>query len=86
MLGERQIPASLMARRAADRTRGLAHRRLEPGTGVGVHLAGLWLSGQPDRPSQCKFENELLILTFALVAPAASRPGQHRAVRRQRGR
>jgi hypothetical protein len=55
-------------------------------------LAGLRLSGKTQRPSQRQFGHETLVLAFALFAlfalfaPAASRPGQHCAVRRQRGR
>jgi hypothetical protein len=86
MLGEGQVAAPLMARRAAHRAFGLAHRRLEPGQGVGIQLAGFRLSGPPQRPSQGQFGHETLVLAFTLVAPAASRPGQHRAVRRQCGR
>ena len=86
MLGERQVAAPLMARRAAHGALRLAHRRFQPGQGVGIQLAGLRLSGKPQRPSQCQFGHQTLVLTFALFAPAASRPGQHRAVRRQRGR
>jgi hypothetical protein len=86
MLGERQVAAPLMAQRAAHGALRPAHRRFQPGAGVGVQLAGLRLSGKPHRPSQCQFGHETLVLRFALIAPAASRPGQHRAVRRQRGR
>jgi len=86
MLGERQVAAPLMAQRAAHGARGPAHRRFQPGEGVGVQLAGLRLSGKPQRPSPCQFGHETLVLAFALIAPAASRPGQQCAVRRQRGR
>jgi len=86
MLGERQVAAPLMAQRAAHGALRLAYRRFQPGEGVGIQLAGLGLSGKPQRPSQCQFGHETLVLAFALVAPAASRPGQHCAVRRQRGR
>ena len=86
MLGERQVAAPLMAQRAAHRALGLAHRRFQPGQGVGIQLAGLRLSGKPQRPSQCQFGHQTLILAFTLFAPAASRPGQHCAVRRRRGR
>jgi hypothetical protein len=86
MLGERQVAAPLMARRAAHGALRLAHRRFQPGQGVGIQLAGLRLSGKPQRPSQCQFGHQTLVLAFALFAPAASRPGQHRTVRRQRGR
>ncbi len=86
MLGERQVAAPLMAQRAAHGALRLAHRRFQPGEGVGIQLAGLRLSGKPQRPSQCQFGHETLVLAFALFAPAASRPGQHCAVRRQRGR
>jgi hypothetical protein len=86
MLGEDQVAAPLMARRAAHRARRPAHRRFQPGEGVSVQLAGLRLSGKPQRPSQGQFGHETLVLAFALIAPAASRPGQHCAVRRQRGR
>lgn len=86
MLGERQVAAPLMAQRAAHGALRLAHRRFQPGPGVGIQLAGLRLSGEPQRPSPGQFGHETLVLVFALIAPAASRPGQHRAVRRQRGR
>ena len=86
MPGERQVAAPLMARRAAHGALRQAHRRFQPGEGVGVHLAGLRLSGKPQRPSQRQFGDQTPVLVFALIAPAASRPGQHRAVRRQRGR
>jgi hypothetical protein len=86
MLGERQVAAPLMAQRAAHGARRPAHRRFQPGEGVGVQFAGLWLSGKPQRPSPCQFGHKTLVLAFALIAPAASRPGQHCAVRRQRGR
>jgi hypothetical protein len=86
MLGKRQVAAPLMAQRAAHGALRPAHRRLQPGEGVGVQLAGLRLSRKPQRPSQGQFGHETLVLGFALIAPAASRPGQHRAVRRQRGR
>ena len=36
MLGERQVAAPLMARRAAYGTLRLAHRRFQPGEGVGI--------------------------------------------------
>jgi hypothetical protein len=86
MLGERQVAAPLMGQRAAHGAFRPAHRRFQPGAGVGVQLAGLRLSGKPQRPSQRQFGHETLVLGFALIAPAASRPGQHCAVRRQRGR
>ena len=86
MLGERQVAAPLMAQRAAHGALRPAHRRFQPGEGVGVQLAGLRLSGKPQPPSQCQFGHETLVLGFALIAPAPSRPGQHCAVRRQRGR
>ena len=86
MLGERQVAAPLMAQRAAHGALRLAHRRFQPGAGVGVQLAGLRLSGKAQRPSPCEFGHETLVLPFALFAPAASRPGEHSAVRRQRGR
>jgi len=86
MLGKGQVAAPLIAQRAAHGALGPAHRRLQPGEGVGVQLGGLWLSGKPQRPSQRQFGYETLVLGFALIAPAASRPGQHCAVRRQRGR
>ena len=53
MLGERQVAAPLMAQRAAHGALRLAHRRFQPGEGVGIQLAGLRLSGKPQRPSQC---------------------------------
>ncbi len=86
MLRERQVAAPLMAQRAAHGALGPAHRRFQPGAGVGVQLAGLGLSGKRHRPSPCQFGHQTLVLAFALIAPAASRPGQHCAVRRQRGR
>jgi hypothetical protein len=86
MLGERQVAAPLMAQRAAHGALRPAHRRFQPGEGVGVQLAGIRLSGKPQRPSQCQFGHKTLVLGFALITPAASRPGQHCAVRRQRGR
>ena len=82
MLGERQVAAPLMAQRAAHGALRLAHRRFQPGQGVGIQLAGLRLSGEPQRPSQCQFGRETLVLAFALFAPAASRPGQLGAMRR----
>jgi hypothetical protein len=36
MLGERQVAAPLMARRPADGTLRLAHRRFQPGSGIGI--------------------------------------------------
>jgi hypothetical protein len=86
MLGERQVTAPLMAQRAAHGAVRLAHRRFQPGPCVSIELAGLRRSGKPQRPSQCQFGHEPLVLAFALFAPAASRPGQHRAMRRQCGR
>jgi len=86
MLGKRQVAAPLMALRAAHRAVRPADRRFQPGTGVGVQLGGLWLRGQPERPTQRQFGHETLVHGFAFIAPAASRPGQQRAVRRQRGR
>ena len=86
MLGERQVAAPLMARRAAHGALRPAHRRFQPGEGIGIQLAGLGLSGKPQRPSHGQFGHETLVLAFALFAPAASRPGQHRAVLRQCGR
>jgi hypothetical protein len=86
MLGDRQVAASLMTQRAAHGTLSLAYRRLQPGQGVGIQLAGFRLSGKLQRPSQGEFGYETLMLAFALFAPAASRPGQHGAVRRQCGR
>ena len=86
MLGERQVAAPLMAQCTAHGALRPAHRRVQPGKGVGVQLAGLRLSGEPQRPAQCQFGHEPLVRGFALLAPAASRPGQHGAVRRQRGR
>src|ERR1700685_4736569 len=52
MLGERQVAAPLMAQRAAYGALRLAHRRFQPGESVGIQLAGLRLSGKPQRPSQ----------------------------------
>ena len=86
MLGERQVAAPLVPRRAAHGALRPAHRRLQPGAGVGVQLGGLRPGGKPQRPSQCQFGHETPGLGFALITPAASRPGQHRAVRRRRGR
>ena len=86
MLGERQVAAPLMAQRAAHRALRPAHRRFQPGEGVGVQLAGLRPGGQPQRPAQRQFGHKTPVPRFALIAPAASRPGQHGAVRRQRGR
>ncbi len=86
MLGERQVAAPLMAQRAAHGALRLAHRRFQPGQGAGIQLAGLRLSGKPRRPSPCQFGHQKLVLAFALFAPAAARPGQHGAVRWQRGR
>jgi len=74
MLGERQVAAPLMAQRAAPGALRLAHRRFQPGEGVGTQLAGLRLSGKPQRPSQCQFGHETLVLAFALFAPAGSLP------------
>ena len=86
MLGERQVAAPLMAQRAADGALRSAHRRLQPGAGVGVQLARLRLSREPQLLSPCQLGHEALVLGFALFTPAAPRPGHHRAVRRQRGR
>ena len=86
MLGERQVAAPLMAQRTANGAVELAHCRFQPGEGVGIQLAGLRLSGKPQWPSQCQFGHETLVFALALFAPAASRPGQHGAVQRQRGR
>ena len=86
MLGERQVAAPLMAQRAAHGALRLAHRRFQPGEGVGIQLARLRRSGKPHRPSPCQFGHQTLVLAFALFAPAASHPGQHRAMRRRRGR
>jgi hypothetical protein len=86
MLREGQVAASLMAQRTAYGALGLAHRRFQPGPGVGIQLARLRRSGQPRPPSHRQFGHEKLVLAFALFAPAASRPGQHGAVWRQRGR
>jgi hypothetical protein len=86
MLGERQVAAPLVAQRAAHGALRLAHRRFQPGPCVSIELAGLRRSGKPQRPSHCQFGHEPLVLVFALFASAASRPGQHRAMRRQCGR
>jgi hypothetical protein len=86
MLRERQVAAPLMAQRAAHGALRLAHRRFQSGHRVSIELAGLRRSGKPQRPPQCQFGHEPLVLGFALVAPAASRPGQHRAMRRRCGR
>ena len=86
MLGERQVAAPLMAQRATHGALRPAHRRFQPGQGVGVQLAGLRMSRKPQRPSQRQFGHKTPVPGFALIAPAAPRPGQHRAVRRQRGR
>ena len=51
MLRERQVAAPLMAQRAADRAVRLAHRWFQPGERVSIQLAGLWLSGKPQRPA-----------------------------------
>ena len=75
-----------MARRAAHGALRRAHRRFQPGEGVGVQVAGLRLSGKPQRPSQCQFGHETLVLGFVLIAPAAVCPGQHCAVRGAGGR
>ena len=76
MLGERQVAAPLMAPRAAHGARRPAHRRFQPGQGVGVQLARLRLRGKPHRPPQGQFGHKTPVLGFALIAPAASRPGQ----------
>jgi hypothetical protein len=86
VLGERQVAAPLMAQRAAHGALRLAHRRFQPGEGVGIQLAGLRLSGKPQRASQCQLGRETPVLASALVAPAASRPGQDCAVGWRRGR
>jgi hypothetical protein len=86
MLGERQVAAPLMARRAAHGAVGPSHRRFQPGAGVGVQLAGLRPGRQHRLLPPGQLGHEALVLGFALVAPAASRPGQHGAVRRERGR
>jgi hypothetical protein len=86
MLGKRQVAAPLMAQRAAHGALRPAHRRFQPGAGVGVQFGGLRPGREPQRCSQRKLGHETLVLGFALIAPAASRPCQHCAVRRQRGR
>jgi hypothetical protein len=86
MLGERQVAAPLMASGAAYRALMLAYRGFQPGEGVGVHLARLWVSGQPWRPAAGQFGHQTPVLVFALRAPAAPCPGQHGAMRRQRAR
>ena len=86
MLGESQVAAPLMARRAAHGALRLAHRRFQPGEGVGVHLGWLRISGQPHRPAQRQLRHQTPVLGLALVAPAAPRPGQHGAMWRQRAR
>ena len=86
MLGKRQVAAPLIAQRAAHGALRPAHRRFQPGEGVGVQPGWVRPSGKPQRPSQCQFGHKAPVLRFALIAPAASRPGQHRAVRRRRGR
>jgi hypothetical protein len=85
VLRERQVAAALMAPRAAHGALRPAHRRFQPGEGVGVQLARFRPGGKPDWPSQCQFGHKTLVLGFALITPAASRPGQHCAMRRQRG-
>jgi len=47
MLGERQVAAPLMAQRAAHGALRPAHRRFQPGEGIGIQLAGFGLSGKP---------------------------------------
>jgi len=86
VLGKRQVAAPLMARRAADGALRGAHRRLQPGAGIGVQLAGLRLSREPQSAAPGQPGHETLVLGFALTTPAAPRPGHHRAMRRQRGR
>jgi hypothetical protein len=86
MLGERKITAPLMAQCTAHGALSLAHRRFQPGPGIGIQFAGLGLGGEPQRPSQCQLGHQTLVLALALFAPAAPRPGQDRAVRRQRRR
>jgi len=86
MLGKREVAAPLMAQRATHGARRPAHRRFQPGAGVGVQLAGLRLSGKPHRPSQRHLGHQTPVLRYALTAPAAPHPRQHCAVRRQRGR
>src|SRR5262249_44517730 len=86
MLGESQVAAPLMAQRTAHGAIRSAHRRLEPGAGIGVQLARLRLSGNPQLLSPCQLGHEALVLGFALITPAASRPGSNRAMARQRGR
>ena len=86
MLGESQVAAPLMARGTAHGALKLAHRRFQPGEGVGVHLAWLRIGGQPYRPAQCQLGHQTPVLGLAFVAPAAPRPGQHGAVWRQRAR
>jgi len=75
-----------MAQRAADGALRPAHRRLQPGAGVGVQLARLRLSREPQLLSPCQLGHEALVLGFALFTPAASRPGSNRAMAWQRGR
>jgi|SoiMethySBSTD1v2_1073268.scaffolds.fasta_scaffold116300_4 hypothetical protein len=86
MLGKGQVAAPLMAQRATYGACIPAHRRFQPGAGVGVQLAGLRLSGKPHRPPQRQFGHETLVPGSALTAAAAPCPRQHCAVRRQRGR
>src|SRR6476661_3423061 len=77
MLGKGQVAAPLMAQRAADGALGSAHRRLQPGAGVGVQLARLRPSRKPQLLSPCQLGHEALVLGFALFTPAAPRPGHH---------
>ena len=60
MLGERQVAAPLMAQRAAHRALRPAHRRVQPGKGVGVQLAGLRQGGKPQRPPQASSDTKRL--------------------------
>jgi hypothetical protein len=85
MLGERQVAAPLMAQRPANGALSPDHRRFQSREGVGVHLGGLGLGGEPRWPAPGQLGQETPVLLLAFIAPAASRPGQHRAMRRQRG-
>ena len=86
MLGEREVAAPLVAQRAAHGALGLAHRRFQPGEGVGIQLAGAPARREASAAFARPVRTRNAGIAFALFAPAASRPGQHRAVRRRRGR
>jgi hypothetical protein len=58
MLGERQVAAPLMTQRAAHGTLSLAHRRLQPGKGVGIQPAGFPWAGSLSGPRKASSDTK----------------------------